>query len=155
MHEEHVQLYSLCQFFIRLVNLFCMPSHVEGLITELPNLGREGLVKILWSRVLLGRRYLISMQRADQAISKHCRECVALLEDLGLEVEHILLPTFAYEHKIFVGPFSRKFPKAQVRKLQQWRTLSVHTCMSTLTPSHCGFQPNENAHPDMKCRHSG
>jgi len=29
-------------------------------------------------------------------------------------VEYIVLPTFAYEHKIFVGPFSRKFPKAQV-----------------------------------------
>lgn len=42
------------------------------------------------------------------------RECVMLVKELGLEVEHILLPTFAYEHKIFVGPFSRKFSKAQV-----------------------------------------
>ena len=25
-----------------------------------------------------------------------------------------MLPTFAYEHKIFLGPFSRKFPRAQV-----------------------------------------
>jgi hypothetical protein len=29
-------------------------------------------------------------------------------------VEFIVLPTFAYEHKIFVAPFSRAFPKAQV-----------------------------------------
>jgi len=37
-----------------------------------------------------------------------------LLKELGAPVEHIVLPTFAYEHKIFVGPFSRKFPKAQI-----------------------------------------
>lgn len=37
-----------------------------------------------------------------------------LIEELGAPVEYIVLPTFAYEHKIFVGPFSRKFPKAQV-----------------------------------------
>jgi hypothetical protein len=30
-------------------------------------------------------------------------------------VEYIVLPTFAYEHKVFVGPFSRRFPKAKVR----------------------------------------
>ena len=29
-------------------------------------------------------------------------------------MEYIILPTFAYEHKIFVGPFSRRFPKAKV-----------------------------------------
>ena len=29
-------------------------------------------------------------------------------------MEYIVLPTFAYEHKIFVGPFSRRFPKAKV-----------------------------------------
>lgn len=37
-----------------------------------------------------------------------------LIKELGAPVEYIVLPTFAYEHKIFVGPFSRKFPKAQV-----------------------------------------
>jgi hypothetical protein len=41
-------------------------------------------------------------------------ECLALLRELGSPVEYIVLPTFAYEHKIFVGPFSRKFPKAKV-----------------------------------------
>ncbi|XP_028759736.1 uncharacterized protein LOC114718546 [Neltuma alba] len=35
-------------------------------------------------------------------------------KELGAPVEYIVLPTFAYEHKIFVGPFSRKFPRAQV-----------------------------------------
>jgi hypothetical protein len=31
-------------------------------------------------------------------------------------VEHIVLTTFAYEHKVFVGPFARRFPKAKVRR---------------------------------------
>ncbi|XP_020578668.1 uncharacterized protein LOC110023538 [Phalaenopsis equestris] len=42
------------------------------------------------------------------------KECIQLLEELNAPVEYIVLPTFAYEHKIFVGPFSRKFPKAQI-----------------------------------------
>lgn len=42
------------------------------------------------------------------------KECVALLAELDAPVEYIVLPTFAYEHKIFVGPFSRRFPKAKV-----------------------------------------
>ncbi|RLN27571.1 uncharacterized protein C2845_PM05G32440 [Panicum miliaceum] len=42
------------------------------------------------------------------------KECIQLLKELDAPVEHIVLPTFAYEHKIFVGPFSRKFPKAQI-----------------------------------------
>ncbi|XP_017695884.1 uncharacterized protein LOC103696205 isoform X2 [Phoenix dactylifera] len=37
-----------------------------------------------------------------------------ILKELDAPVEHIVLPTFAYEHKIFVGPFSRKFPQAQI-----------------------------------------
>ncbi|KAG6471370.1 hypothetical protein ZIOFF_068811 [Zingiber officinale] len=35
-------------------------------------------------------------------------ECIKLLKELDAPVEYIVLPTFAYEHKIFVGPFSRK-----------------------------------------------
>ncbi|XP_068655173.1 uncharacterized protein [Aristolochia californica] len=42
------------------------------------------------------------------------KECIQLVKELGGPVEYIILPTFAYEHKIFVGPFSRKFPRAQV-----------------------------------------
>lgn len=42
------------------------------------------------------------------------KECLALLKELDAPVEYIILPTFAYEHKIFVGPFSRRFPKAKV-----------------------------------------
>ncbi|CAL9172677.1 uncharacterized protein LOC135593856 [Musa acuminata AAA Group] len=42
------------------------------------------------------------------------KECIELLKELNARVEYIILPTFAYEHKIFVGPFSRKFPRAQV-----------------------------------------
>ena len=42
------------------------------------------------------------------------KECVRLLNELDAPVEFIILPTFAYEHKIFVGPFSRRYPKAKV-----------------------------------------
>lgn len=42
------------------------------------------------------------------------KECIQLLKELEAPVEHIILPTFAYEHKIFVGPFSRKFPQATI-----------------------------------------
>ncbi|CAA2933304.1 Homoserine O-acetyltransferase isoform 4 [Olea europaea subsp. europaea] len=42
------------------------------------------------------------------------KECIQLVKELRAPVECIILPTFAYEHKIFVGPFSRKFPKTQV-----------------------------------------
>ncbi|GFR43070.1 hypothetical protein Agub_g4077, partial [Astrephomene gubernaculifera] len=41
-------------------------------------------------------------------------ECIRLLKELDAPVEYIVLPTFAYEHKVFVGPFSRRFPKAKV-----------------------------------------
>ncbi|KAH6830366.1 lysine-tRNA ligase [Perilla frutescens var. hirtella] len=42
------------------------------------------------------------------------KECIQLVKELGAPVEYIVLPTFAYEHKIFVGPFSRQFPRAEV-----------------------------------------
>ncbi|KAF6261288.1 hypothetical protein COO60DRAFT_1681284 [Scenedesmus sp. NREL 46B-D3] len=42
------------------------------------------------------------------------QECINLLKELGAPVEYIVLPTFAYEHKVFVAPFSRRFPKAKV-----------------------------------------
>lgn len=45
-------------------------------------------------------------------------ECVRLMQDLVAahgEVKYIILPTVSgIEHKIFVGPFARKFPSAQV-----------------------------------------
>ena len=37
-----------------------------------------------------------------------------LVKELGDPVEYIVLPTFAYEHKILVAPLSIKFPKAQL-----------------------------------------
>ena len=42
------------------------------------------------------------------------QECLAQLGALNAPVEYILLGSAAYEHKVFVGPFSRKFPKADV-----------------------------------------
>ena len=40
-------------------------------------------------------------------------ECVAALKALNAPVTHVVLPTFAYEHKVFMGPFCRAFPDAQ------------------------------------------
>ena len=42
------------------------------------------------------------------------RECIELVKELGFPVGYLILPTFAYEHKIFMAPFSRKFPDAEV-----------------------------------------
>ncbi|CAM9962352.1 unnamed protein product, partial [Ectocarpus fasciculatus] len=41
-------------------------------------------------------------------------ECVRLVEELGEEVRYIVLPTTAFEHKVYVKPFSDRFPRAQV-----------------------------------------
>ena len=43
-----------------------------------------------------------------------CRECVDLLKELNAPVKHIILTTHAYEHKIFIAPFQRRFPEAKV-----------------------------------------
>ena len=53
------------------------------------------------------------------------RECVALVRELPGEVEHIVLPTFAVEHKQFVGPFSRAFPKAAVHVAPRCASLAA------------------------------
>lgn len=46
------------------------------------------------------------------------RECIRLVEELVAkygDVKYIVLPTASgLEHKVFVGPFARRFPKAQV-----------------------------------------
>ena len=48
-------------------------------------------------------------------------EMVALLDELDAPVEHVVLPTTLFEHKIFVGPFQRKYPNAQCWIVpQQW-----------------------------------
>jgi Domain of unknown function (DUF4336) len=48
------------------------------------------------------------------------RECIDLVKEIG-EVEHVVLTTHAYEHKLFVAPFARKFPGCQVRPAPSWR----------------------------------
>lgn len=48
-------------------------------------------------------------------------EMVSLLDELDAPVEHVVLPTTLFEHKIFVGPFQRKYPNAQCWIVpQQW-----------------------------------
>jgi len=48
-------------------------------------------------------------------------ECDALLRELGLPVEYIVLGCAQYEHKVFVGPFARRWPDAKVFTVpQQW-----------------------------------
>ncbi|CAN0315832.1 unnamed protein product, partial [Laminaria digitata] len=41
-------------------------------------------------------------------------ECIRLVEELGEEVRYIVLPTTAFEHKVYVKPFSDRFPRAKV-----------------------------------------
>jgi hypothetical protein len=49
------------------------------------------------------------------------QECMDLLAALDTPVKYIILGSAAYEHKIFVGPFSRRFPNADVYVApQQW-----------------------------------
>jgi hypothetical protein len=53
------------------------------------------------------------------------RECIRLVRELETihgEVKYIILPTISgVEHKVFIGPFARHFPKAQVWVApQQW-----------------------------------
>ncbi len=43
-----------------------------------------------------------------------CRECMDLLLELDRPVRYIFLTTHAYEHKVFVPSFQRRFPLAQV-----------------------------------------
>eukprot|EP00850_Spirogloea_muscicola_P018417 SM000168S02616 [mRNA] locus=s168:247801:249992:+ [translate_table: standard] len=59
-----------------------------------------------------------------------------LLSELGADVKHIVLPTFAYEHKVFVGPFSRKFPRAAV-----WVAPSQWSWPLNLPPAFFGIFP--------------
>lgn len=48
-------------------------------------------------------------------------ECVYLVSELGLPVRYIVLGSVQYEHKVFVGPFSRRWPDAKVYLTpQQW-----------------------------------
>ncbi|KAA8494920.1 hypothetical protein FVE85_3161 [Porphyridium purpureum] len=47
-------------------------------------------------------------------------ECVNLVKELGGDVEFIILGTYAYEHKIYAAPFSRKFPDAKVYTVKCW-----------------------------------
>ena len=67
------------------------------------------------------------------------KECVRLLNELDAPVEFIVLPTFAYEHKIFVGPFSRRYPKAKVYVApKQW------SWPINLPPQLFGIFPTKN-----------
>ena len=47
-------------------------------------------------------------------VSVFSRECMALLKELDAPVKYIILTTHAYEHKIFIAPFQRRFKDAQV-----------------------------------------
>ena len=54
-----------------------------------------------------------------------------LLLELDAPVEYIILTTHAYEHKVFVPSFQRRFPQAQVY-------YSPKCAPSTLLPSVLG-----------------
>ncbi|MDR9402288.1 MAG: DUF4336 domain-containing protein [Halothece sp. Uz-M2-17] len=67
-------------------------------------------------------------------------ECIHLMRELEAEhgvVKHIVLPTISgLEHKVFVGPFARKFPYAQVYIAPQQWSFPVNLPLSWL-----GFPP--------------
>ncbi|MGF1514184.1 MAG: DUF4336 domain-containing protein [Elainellaceae cyanobacterium] len=67
-------------------------------------------------------------------------ECVAMLRELEAEhgpVRYIVLPTVsAVEHKVFVGPFARRFPQAQVFVVPNQWSFPVNLPLSWL-----GFPP--------------
>ncbi|KAJ1452895.1 hypothetical protein M885DRAFT_486172 [Pelagophyceae sp. CCMP2097] len=70
-------------------------------------------------------------------------ELLDLLSDLGEdgagpEVAHIVLGTTQYEHKIFVGPFSRKFPRAAVHCVPDQWSFPID-----LPPVLFGFKPEK------------
>jgi len=67
------------------------------------------------------------------------KECIALLDELGAPVEHIVLPTTLFEHKIFVGPFSRKYPNAKV-----WITPEQWSWPVNLPPLFFGIDYKKN-----------
>ena len=78
--------------------------------------------------------------------SNDCRECISLVKELGYPVEHIVLPTFAVEHKLFVGPFARKFPSAKVHVAPRWdKPLDLVKPASLLTAEHCIEQSDQSA----------
>ena len=52
-------------------------------------------------------------------------------------MEHIVLPTFAVEHKLFVGPFARNFPGAKVHVAPRWAALQCPAAPSRLTAIGC------------------
>ncbi len=68
------------------------------------------------------------------------RECVRLVEELVAahgEVKYIVLPTISgLEHKVFVGPFARCFPRAQV-----WAAPHQWSFPIDLPLSWLGFPP--------------
>jgi len=67
-------------------------------------------------------------------------ECIRLMRELEEEhgeVKHIVLPTISgLEHKVFVGPFARKFPRASVYIAPQQWSFPVNLPLSWL-----GFPP--------------
>lgn len=67
-------------------------------------------------------------------------ECIRLMREIEAEhgaVKYIVLPTISgLEHKVFVGPFARKFPQAQVYIAPQQWSFPVNLPLSWL-----GFPP--------------
>ncbi len=63
-------------------------------------------------------------------------ECLSLLKDIG-EVEHLVLPVTALEHKAFFGPFQSQFPQASV-----WAAPGQYGPFGTL-----GFSPETSTLP--------
>ena len=61
-------------------------------------------------------------------------ECLEMIESIGGDVAYVVLATTQYEHKVFAGPFARKFPDGTF----------LSTCISTraIRLTSCLFDVN-------------
>jgi len=72
------------------------------------------------------------------------QEFLEQLENLNAPVKHILLGATTYEHKTFVGPFSRKFPAAKV-----WAVPDQFAWPLDLAPKALGIDVKKNGGGDL------
>ncbi len=75
------------------------------------------------------------------------RDCIDLVKEIG-QVEHLILTTHAYEHKLFVAPFARKFPGCQVRPIMALHSdqrLAADPAVQTRALAHQDVKASEAA----------
>ena len=54
-------------------------------------------------------------------------ECLQMIESIGGDVAYVVLATTQYEHKVFAGPFARKFPDGTFLSIST-RAIALTSC---------------------------